>query len=75
LPGPAVVWMILMNAIYLLLAIDIINYVNILQSPVVVNQIYLKFNCTLKTLLRLGISRPDLCGADSLSVACRLHNL
>jgi hypothetical protein len=55
LPGPAVVWMILMNAIYSLLAIAIINYVSILQSPV--------------------ISRPDSCGADSLSVACRLHNL
>jgi hypothetical protein len=56
-------------------AFAIVNYVNILQSPVVVIQIYLKFNCTLKTLLRLGISRPDLCGDDSLSVTCRLYNL
>jgi hypothetical protein len=67
-----------MNAIHLLpanffnKAIAIINYVNI---SVVAIQIYLKFNCTLKTLLRLGIGRSDLCGDDRLSVACRLHNL
>jgi hypothetical protein len=45
LPWPDVVWMILMKAMYLLLAnffkkaIAIINYVNILQSPVVIIQI------------------------------------